>query len=74
MEIIRVTCQVMNPSIADSADLELTPEVTKAVEALVAEMDSATILEAIQERESALSPVLEKILQFRPSSHWGINE
>jgi len=64
----------MNLLISDPAELELFPDVTMAVEALVAELDSAAILEALKTRESAVTPVMEKILQFRPSSHWGINE
>ena len=64
----------MNPLIGDTAGLELTPGVVNAVEALVAEMDSAAILKAIQARESTLTPVIEEILYSRPSSHWGINE
>jgi len=48
--------------------------VAKEVEALVAELDSATTLEAIQTRESTAMPVEEKILQIRPTSHWGLNE
>jgi hypothetical protein len=64
----------MIPLIPNPVALELTPDVVNAVEALVAEMDSAAILEAIQARESTLTPVMEKILQFRPSSHWGLNE
>jgi hypothetical protein len=64
----------MNPLIPDPARLELTPDVVNAVEALVAEIDTTAILAAIQSRESTLTPVMEKILQFRPSSHWGLNE
>ena len=64
----------MNPFIADPARLELTPDVANVVEALVAEMDSAAILNAIQARESTLTLVSEEILYYRPSSHWGINE
>jgi hypothetical protein len=64
----------MNLLILDPAELELQPDVANTVDALVAEMDSAAILEVIQVRASALTPVMEKILQFRPSSHWGINE
>jgi len=65
---------LMNAQISDPAGLELVPEVANAVEALVAEMDSAAILEAIHVRESTLTPVMEKILQIRASSHWGLNE
>ena len=64
----------MNPLIADPAGLELTPDVANAVEALVAEMDSTAILEAVQARELTLTPIMQKILQFRPPSRWGINE
>jgi hypothetical protein len=64
----------MNPLISTRAELELTPELVKAVEALVAELDSVAILESIQARESTLTPVLEKLLRFRPPSHFGINE
>lgn len=67
-------CRFMNPLIPDPAGLELTADVVNAVEALVAEMDSTAISEAIQRRESTLTPVMEKILQFRPPSHFGINE
>ena len=58
----------------DAAELELIPDVAEAVEALVAELDSAAMSEVLQARASTLTPVMEKILQFRPSSHWGINE
>lgn len=71
---VSVACPFMNPLIADPAGLELAPTVENAVTALVAEIDSAAILEAIQRRESTLTPVMEKILQFRPPSRWGINE
>ena len=71
---VRVARLFMNPLIADPARLELVPGVANAVEALVAEMDSTAILEAIQAREFTLTPVMEKILQFRPPSHFGINE
>lgn len=66
--------QLMNALTPDQVELELTPDVAKAVDALVAELDSAAILEALQARASTLTPVMEKILQFRPSFHWGINE
>jgi hypothetical protein len=64
----------MNALIPDLAGLELIPDVANAIEALVAELDSVAILEAIQARASTLTPVMEKILQFRPPSHFGINE
>jgi hypothetical protein len=64
----------MNALDSDAAELELTPDLTNAVEAIVAEMDSAATRDALQARESTLSPVIEKILQFRPPFRWGINE
>jgi hypothetical protein len=64
----------MNALIADPAELELRPEAAKAPEAVMAEPTPASILEPIRVRESTLTPVMERILQFRPSSHWGINE
>jgi hypothetical protein len=64
----------MNALIPDPAGLELVPEEPNAVRAVVAELDSIAILEAIQARASTLIPVMEKILQFRPPSHFGINE
>jgi hypothetical protein len=64
----------MNTLISDPAELELMPDVANVVQALVAEMDSAAILEAIQARASTLTLVMENILQFQPSFHWGINE
>jgi len=64
----------MNALIPDQAGLELIPDVANADEALVAELDSVAILEAIQVRASTLTPVMEEILQLRPPSHFGINE
>jgi hypothetical protein len=64
----------MNPLIADPTGLEFMPDVANAVEGLVAELDSSAVLEAIQARELTLTPVMEKILRFRPPSHFGINE
>jgi hypothetical protein len=64
----------VNPLIPEPTGLEPSPDTAKAVEALVAEMDSVAILAAIQARASTLTPVMEKILQFRPPSHFGINE
>ena len=60
--------------IPSSAELGLVSDPAKASAAVVAELDSASSLEAIQVRASTLTPVLEEILHFRPSSHWGINE
>jgi hypothetical protein len=56
------------------AELRLLPEAVKSCEAIVAVLDSGSILEAIQIRASTLTPVSEEVLRFRPSSHWGINE
>ena len=64
----------MNALDSDAAELELPPDLANAVEALLAEMDSAATSDALQARESTITPVIEKILQFRPPSHWGINE
>ena len=64
----------MNAFISDPTQLELMPEVAQVSEAVVAGQNSASILEAIQARESTLTPVMEEILRFRTSSHWGINE
>ena len=57
-----------------SAELQPMSDETKASEAVVPELELAALLEAIQARASTLTPVMEKILQTRPSSHWGINE
>jgi hypothetical protein len=64
----------MNALASDAAELELTPDLANAVEAILAEMDSTATRDALQARESTLTPVMEKILQFRPPSCWGINE
>ena len=64
----------MNPLDSDAAELELTPDLANAVEALVAEMDSDVTRDTLKARESILTPVMQKILQFRPPSGWGINE
>jgi hypothetical protein len=65
---------LMHPLIPDPAELELMLDAAKGSEAVVAELDSAFMLEAIPVPESTLTPVMEKILQTRPSSCWGINE
>jgi len=64
----------MSALISDLVDLELTPEVANAVEALTAEIDSVAILESIQARESTLTKVMEEILQFQPTSGCGVND
>jgi hypothetical protein len=72
---LTVTCgNLMNALIPEPADLELMPDAAKTSEALVAKLDSTSTLEAIQVRASTVTPFMEEILQFRPSSHWGINE
>jgi hypothetical protein len=64
----------MSAPITDLAQLRLTTNPATPVEAVVALLESAPNLEAIQVRAATLTPVMEKILQSRPSSHWGINE
>ena len=64
----------MEPSIPKPAELKPAPDLTTVVDALVAEMDSAAILKAIQAREETVMSVVEKTLQIRPTSHWGLNE
>ena len=64
----------MDTVIPNEAELELMLDAAKASEAVVAGLELASILEAIRVRASTLTPVMEKILQSRPSSHWGINE
>jgi hypothetical protein len=64
----------MDSLISYSVELGLAPDIVKPPEAIVARLDSALLLEAIRVRASTLTPVIEEILHFRPSSHWGINE
>jgi hypothetical protein len=64
----------MDTLIPISAEVGLVSDAAKGSEALVAELDSASVLQAIQVRISTLTPVLQEILNFRPSSHRGINE
>lgn len=64
----------MDALIPSSAELGRVSDAAKASAGVVAELDSASILEAIRVRVSTLTPVMEEILHFRPSSHWGINE
>jgi hypothetical protein len=64
----------MNALIPDPAKLELMPDAAKAGNVAAAELNSASILEMLQVHESTVTHVMEKILQFRSSSHWGINE
>jgi hypothetical protein len=64
----------MNALIPEPADLELMTDAAKTSGALVAELDSTSTLEAIEVRASTVTPFMKEILQFRPSSHWGINE
>jgi hypothetical protein len=60
--------------IHDPTEVEPVPDAVKGSVAVLAELNSASILEAIRVRESTLTVVMERILQSRPSSHWGINE
>ena len=64
----------MNTLIADPPELELIPGVAEASEGVLAELDLASIVKAIQVRESTITPIMKELLQSRPSSHWGINE
>jgi len=64
----------MKALIHDPTAVEPVPGAVKASLAVLAELESASILEVIRVRESTLTIVMEKILQSRPSSHWGINE
>ena len=64
----------MKALIHDPTEVEPVPGAVKASLAVLAELESASILEAIRVRESTLTVFMEKILQSRPSSHWGINE
>jgi hypothetical protein len=64
----------MNAPIPERAELELMPDAAKAPDAVTAEVNPASIMEAMQVRESTLAPVMERLVEFWPSSHWGINE
>lgn len=64
----------MNPSIHNPALLPVTHDPDQASGAVMAEPYSAFVLEPIQVHEPTLAPVMESILQFRPTSHWGIND
>ena len=60
--------------IPDRTEVVPVPDAVKAAVTVVAELNSASILEAIRVRESTLTAVMERILQSRPPTHWGINE
>ena len=64
----------MKALISKLAEPKLLPDSAKASEAALAALNSAAILEAIRVRASTITPEIEKTFQFRPSSHWGINE
>jgi hypothetical protein len=64
----------MKALIPDPTEVEPVPCAVKASLAVLAELESVSILEAIRVRESTLTVLMERILQSRPSSHWGINE
>ena len=65
---------VMKTLIAAPAEIEIMPRVPETLQEIVAVPDPGSIFEAIQTREKTVTLVMENILQFRPSSHWGINE
>jgi hypothetical protein len=65
---------LMRASIPDRAEPELTPDAAEASEAVSADLNSASIFEAIRGRELALTPDRKETLQPQPSAHWGINE
>ena len=67
-------CDTMRALIPDPPELELTPDATEPSQAVSAELNPTSILETIRVREITLTPLMKEILQFRPSSHWGINE
>ena len=64
----------MRALIPDPVGLELVPDAAEAADAIRADLNSISILEAIRVRELTLTPVMKEILQSSPSSHWGINE
>ena len=64
----------MNPLVLVPAKLELILDAAKASSALVVELNSASVPETTQVRQSTFTLVIERSLQSRPSSHWGINE
>jgi hypothetical protein len=64
----------MNELIVDPAELEFLPAAVDLSQAAGADLDSTSTLETIQVRELTVTLVMEKIVQPRPSSHWGINE
>ena len=45
----------------------------KAGKANLASIDSFS-MEEINKRAETMSPVLQQLLELRPSSHWGLNE
>jgi hypothetical protein len=64
----------MRAFIPDPVGLELVPDAAEAADAVSADLNSTSILETIRVRELTRTSVLEDILRFRASSHWGINE
>jgi hypothetical protein len=70
----RTKIQMKTRLIHDPTEAGPVPGAVKASLAVLAELESVSILEAIRVRESTLTVFMEKILQSRPSSHWGINE
>jgi hypothetical protein len=58
----------------DPVGLKIVPDAVEAADAVSADLNSTSILETIRVRELTRMSVLEDILRFRASSHWGINE
>ena len=64
----------MRALIPDSVGLELVTDAAEPADAVGADLNSTSILEAIRVRELTQISVLQDNLQSRASSHWGINE
>jgi len=64
----------MNDLIVDRTELGFVPDAVEVLGVVGADLNSTLILETIRVREVTQTPLLEVIIQFRPSSHWGINE
>ena len=64
----------MNQPIVDPSELEFMRDVAKRSEPVVAQLESASLLEAIRVRELPLMPVMREHLRPQSYSHWGINE
>jgi hypothetical protein len=64
----------MNASSPNPAELPATQEAPQASPALMAGLNAAFVLEPLLVHEPTLAPVMKNILQFWPTSHWGIND